>query len=120
MRFCQTLERPTGVGKVYWDGLYLAEVFYSLKVVQEYFSSGRRDFVGLQDTYGEVTVIEGEQELALGSALTLRLSDGREWQFLALGNKKKPGMFKVLGAEVGESLQRIRAQEPVFAFSVAG
>jgi hypothetical protein len=69
---------------------------------------GSKNLFGLKDTYGEAAVLESGQNLSVGSALTLRLADGREWQFLALGRKNKPGLFRVLGAEMGDSIQRIR------------
>ena len=78
-------------GKVYKDDERIAEVVYALHVVQETVEG-----VEQQDITGQVRVVEGKRNLADEGNLTLRLSGGRKWEFLAsiaMGS----GVYQVMG-----------------------
>ena len=78
-------------GKVYKDDERIADVVYALQVVQ-----GTVGGVEQQDITGQVRVVEGKRNLADEGNLTLRLSGGRKWEFLAsvaMGS----GIYQVMG-----------------------
>ena len=78
-------------GKVYKDDERIAEVVYALQVVQ-----GTVGGVEQQNITGQVRVVEGKRNLADEGNLTLRLSGGRKWEFLAsvaMGS----GIYQVMG-----------------------
>jgi len=79
-------------GKVYKDDERIAEVVYALQVVQ-----GTVGGVEQQDITGQIRVVDGKRNLANEGNLTLRLSGGRKWEFLAsiaMGS----GVYNVIGA----------------------
>lgn len=80
------LQTPIGMGKVYKDDKFIANVRYKLQIRQEFIviksSSGEGEIPGLKEVTGQISVIEGERFLKLRSVLTLHLDDGRKWKFL--------------------------------------
>ena len=78
-------------GKVYKGDEHIAEVVYALQIGQ-----GTVGGVEQQDITGQVRVVEGRRNLANEGNLTLRLSGGRKWEFLAsiaMGS----GVYNVIG-----------------------
>ena len=78
-------------GKVYKDGERIAEVVYALQIVQE-----TVDDIAQQDVTGQVRMVDGKRNLVDEGVLTLQLSGGRKWEFIAsiaMGS----GVYNVIG-----------------------
>lgn len=82
----ETIEQPSGLGKVFKGTEYLADVAYALRVEQEFLvwpsRSGSQVAPGLKNITGEITVVRGERDLINNEGpFTLHLDDGRKWEF---------------------------------------
>ncbi len=84
-------------GKVYKGHDLVAQVIYDLEIVQDVIA-------GLQQykITGQVRLLDVERDLVADGVLTLRLGDGRQWQFRAL-DKIGTKVFSVAGTS-GEGI----------------
>ncbi len=84
-------------GKVYKGNEAVAQVIYALEIVQEIISDLKQYRIT-----GQMRLLDGDRDLVADGTLTLRLGDGRQWEFRALdriGSK----VFSVAGTS-GEGL----------------
>jgi hypothetical protein len=90
------MERPTGVGKVYRGDKEIAVVRYTLEI----------GLAKQNDVWGQITVIDGEWDFTVGQLLTLRLKDGRWFDFAPFDpSGRQPAlMYKVMPAVGGRGL----------------
>ena len=86
------LESPCGIGRVFKNGLPVAEVQYRLVVAQEF--QGMEETPTLMDILGRVTVIEGARNFTDGSTLTLELEDGRQCRFIPQHGNPSTGAYE--------------------------
>ncbi len=84
-------------GTVYKGNDVVAQVIYALVIVQEMIA-------GLQQwkITGQIRLLDGERNLVADGILTLRLGDGRRWEFRA-SDKLGAKVFSVIGVS-GEGL----------------
>jgi hypothetical protein len=101
-------DRLTGRGTVRRGEDKLAEVRYTLHVLQEYNVSrtfgGTSRVPGMKDVSGLITVISGEHMLTGKGMLTLELEDGRQWDFLPTSGDPVTGIYEVV-ASGGQGLR---------------
>jgi hypothetical protein len=104
----QTVEKLEGIGKVYIGEEWLADVVYSLSVQQEFLSIRTQSGTsttrpGLKNIRGEISVIKGQEDFAMNNQgpFTLRLQDGRKWEFLASLDDLTPATYQVVDAGEG-------------------
>jgi len=89
-----TLESPSGEGKVYRGEALLSHVLYKLQVTQEIKVTRGDELPGIQDIRGSIIVVKGEKDLTLGDELILHLSDGRRWKFFARSGDPVSGTYQ--------------------------
>ncbi len=93
---------PSGQGRVLREGQYLADVSYSLQVIQEYIvvsgSAGDEEIESLREITAQISVISGEKDLGLGQQLTLELDDGRSWEFITKTRDHASGTYQAVNA----------------------
>ena len=94
------IETPKGKGKVFRDDRYLSDVRYRLRVVQECHIgatlASEDEINGLKKTYGDISVIKGEQNLISKEQLTLQLEDGRIWKFFIKSGDPLSARYQVI------------------------
>ena len=90
------LEKPSGVGKVYRGDANIATVHYLLTVVPSEIS-------GVNETEGMLIVIDGDHDFVGERALTLRLEDGRNWEFISTAGNPITGVHEVSNPSRGSS-----------------
>ncbi len=72
------IERPKGVGILKKDGKYVANVQYSVMVVQEYEKGDElHEVEGQGEITGQFTIISGDVGNIFHDVFTLELQDGR-------------------------------------------
>ena len=81
-----------GNGKVFKDGILISDVSYTIQVRQEFIDC----IPGLKEIRGQITILDGERNLADGSVLTLKLKDDREWQFFASSGNPVTGVYELV------------------------
>ncbi len=78
-------------GKVYKGNEVVAQVVYALEIVQEIITDLKQYRIS-----GQVRLLDGNRDLVADGPLTLRLGDGRQWEFRA-SDKLGAKVFSVIG-----------------------
>jgi hypothetical protein len=77
------IETPTGRGKVFSGDTEVATVHYFIRITQAIIVSDGEELPGRQQISGKINVVDGDRNIEIGKHLSLKLSDGRTWQFWA-------------------------------------
>ena len=94
-RKINTLE---GNGKVYKDGTLISNVSYTIQVWQEFIDN----IPSYKEIRGQITILDGEKNLAVGSIMTLKLEDDQEWQFYAKSGGPVTRVYDVRNVSGGD------------------
>ena len=81
-----------GSGKVYTGELFISNVSYTIQVWQEFIDS----IPSHKEIRGQITILDGERILDVGSILTLKLEDDQDWQFFASSGNPVTGVYEVV------------------------
>jgi predicted RNA-binding protein len=88
----EIIESPSGRGRLYHEGTFVAEVVYSLSVTQKIhgaatFGDPEAEVEGLRDITGRIDLDSHQAGALLGENLVLELSDGRRLPIYILNQR---------------------------------
>jgi len=99
----KTIKTLRGKGAVAREGKLIAVVSYEMKISQEFLISrtqlGTEEIPGLKRITAQISVVDGERNLADGTILCLRLSDGQTWEFIVRKGDPITGIYSAVSAQ---------------------
>jgi hypothetical protein len=90
------VETFSGKGWVFINKSILAEAIYRIEVHQNIKTIRRDDFPGRKYYSGDLIIVDEVEDLTAKFGLTLKLDDGRFWDFKVTGGNKY--LYKVEGS----------------------
>ena len=101
----ELIERLSGNGQVFRDEQKIAEVNYVIEITQEYLTisslEGESEVEERKRIDGQITVVEGERNLTSGEIFSLKLEDGRKWNFVATSGDPVTRTYSAVNASGG-------------------